>query len=195
MIDFSIVAAIDAERGIGKAGRLPWHLPGDLKHFKAVTCATESAHQQNAVIMGRKTWQSIPERFRPLPGRINLVLSRQIGLHLPEGVVSADSLQGALNLLGTAPLKDKLHRIFVIGGEAVFKRALQSDRCQALYVTHIESSFDCDTFFPPFELQFKRIAASDVREEHRVRYFFSEYIRERNTADPAEASSTDRPYY
>jgi dihydrofolate reductase len=73
---FSIVVAAAANSGIGRAGQLPWRLPGDLAFFKRVTSQVTGAGR-NAVIMGRKTWDSIPSKFRPLPGRLNIVISSQ----------------------------------------------------------------------------------------------------------------------
>ena len=72
-----IVAAASTSMGIGKQGKLPWRLSADMAHFKDVTSTTSSALKRNAVIMGRATWESIPPRFRPLPSRLNVVLSRQ----------------------------------------------------------------------------------------------------------------------
>lgn len=147
-IDFSLVVAHDQKLGIGKDGDMPWHLPQDLAHFKAVT--TESSRSTpNCVIMGRKTWDSIPERFRPLPGRTNIVLSRS-SLSLPEGVYHASSLDEALELsvsLGSE------HR-FVIGGGIVFKEGLNHPGNKALYATRIQNTYDCDTFFENYDTKY-----------------------------------------
>ena len=75
---FSLVVAACKNNGIGKDGKLPWSLPGDMAHFKRVTSHTIDDSKQNAVIMGRKTWNSIPEKFRPLPKRLNVILSREV---------------------------------------------------------------------------------------------------------------------
>ena len=77
MIKFSLVVAMDEERGIGKQGTLAWRLPADLKHFKEITTEVKDMKKQNAVIMGRKTWESLPEKFRPLPQRLNIVVTTQ----------------------------------------------------------------------------------------------------------------------
>ena len=73
---FQLVVAATRKLGIGKAGSMPWKLPGDMAYFKEITSRTADPGKQNAVIMGRKTWESIPSKFRPLPGRINVVLTR-----------------------------------------------------------------------------------------------------------------------
>ena len=73
---FQLVVAATRKLGIGKAGSMPWKLPGDMAYFKELTSKTADSGKQNAVVMGRKTWESIPSKFRPLPGRINVVLTR-----------------------------------------------------------------------------------------------------------------------
>lgn len=75
---FSIVVAACRNNGIGKDGKLPWSLPGDMAQFKRVTSQTVDQTKQNAVIMGRLTWNSIPDKFRPLPKRLNVILSRNV---------------------------------------------------------------------------------------------------------------------
>ena len=77
MVNFSLVVAVDSNNGMGRAGALPWHLPGDMKHFKEITTRTESPDKKNVVVMGRKTWESLPGKFQPLPERINVIMTRQ----------------------------------------------------------------------------------------------------------------------
>jgi len=81
--------AFDSQYGMGKNGQLPWVIPQDLKHFKEISTAVINPANKNAVIMGRKTWESLPEKFRPLPGRVNVVLSKEGKLDLPSGVLSS----------------------------------------------------------------------------------------------------------
>ena len=173
-MEFSIIAAVDNNRGIGKSGKLPWALKGDMAHFKAVTTREVAPGQQNAVIMGRTTWVSLPERFRPLPGRLNVVLSRQAGgLKLPTGVEQAASLNNALLALAAA----KVGEVFIIGGGSVYAEAVQHPQCTAIYLTEIDTSFECDTFFPELPAAFAEDLRSEPQSEGGLNYQFVTYRR------------------
>jgi len=128
MTQLSIIVATDAAGGIGIANRMPWHLPEDMAHFKRLTTG-------HAVIMGRKTYESIG---RPLPNRRNIVVTRN-GDWRQDGVETAGSLEEAVVLAGAEPA-------FVIGGAQIYTQALPL--CDTLIVTEIASIFDCDAFFP-----------------------------------------------
>ncbi len=117
---------------IGDRGQLPWHLPEDLAHFKATT-------QGCPVIMGRKTWDSLPPRFRPLPGRRNIVVTRQSAWQA-EGAERAGSLQQALALCGGAPVA------WVIGGAELYAQA--APLAQVAEVTLINADYPGDAFAP-----------------------------------------------
>jgi len=177
MKPFNIIVAIDAENGIGKDGKLPWHLKGDLKHFREVTCETIASTQQNVVIMGRKTWDSLPDQFRPLPGRINVVLTRNSGLNLSRDVLVAKDLDDAFDQLDKHPSRSYLGEIFVIGGQQVFETALQSSFCQKIYLTHILQAFECDTFFNFPSYNFKKTFVSPTFTEEAISYYFAKYVR------------------
>lgn len=128
----AILVAYDRNRAIGHQNRLPWHLPADLKRFKALTMG-------HPIVMGRKTYESIG---RPLPGRTNVVVTRELG-YLAEGSIVVDSLERALNVA-----RDD-NEIFIIGGAQIFVQMLPfSDR---LYATEIHAAFEADTYFPAFE--------------------------------------------
>ena len=134
---------------IGKAGALPWHLPEDLAHFKRLTLGCP-------VIMGRKTWESVPERFRPLPGRLNIVVTRQAGWS-PIGASTASSLAEAIALATGQPLA------WVIGGAGLFAEALPlADLAE---ITEIDADFDGDTRFPAADPELWREVS---RETHRA---------------------------
>ncbi len=121
----------EARGVIGQDGVLPWHLPEDLAHFKEIT-------RGGTVIMGRKTWDSLPERFRPLPDRVNIVITRQSDWRA-EGVRTTNSLDAALEQAGDAPT-------WVIGGAQIFSLAM--DRADALEVTEIDADIPGDTLAP-----------------------------------------------
>jgi len=177
MTPFNIIVAIDENRGIGKGGALPWHLPGDLKYFKKMTIHGSSDSKQNAVIMGRKTWESIPEKFRPLSGRMNLVLTRNPRFQAPEGVLTASSLQDALQTLDQLNRDQKIQDIFVIGGEQVFKESMNLSDCRQLFVTHILETYSCDTHFPDYAEDFEQISSSERKSDDSTEYYYAQYLR------------------
>lgn len=142
---FVVVAAVDRDLGIGKRGAIPWRLPADIRHFKRLTQATSTPGLRNAVIMGRVTWDSIPAKFRPLAGRLNVVLTRAGDLALPEGVMRASDFDAALHALDE---RADIERVFVIGGTQVYQTALAHPRCGDLYLTRIDASFACDRMLP-----------------------------------------------
>ena len=174
-MDFSIIVAMDEHRGIGKNNQLPWRLPGELKHFKEITCAPAGEGKQNAVIMGRKTWDSLPEKFRPLPNRINVVITRDASLVFPNNVLKSESLESALAQL--AKLKS-VGAVFVIGGAQVFQTAIHHPNCRKLYITQIQKRFECDTFFSDFSQNYKKILTSVAIKEGEISYFFEEFLRQ-----------------
>lgn len=143
-MEFSVIAAIDKNRGLGKNGRIPWHLKADLEHFKAVTTGSSDS-RPNAVIMGRTTWESLPAKFKPLPQRLNVVLSKRQDQVLAPDVLLARSLDEALALAE----QRNVARTFVIGGGSVYAQAVLHPDCRTIYLTEVEQAFGCDTFFPP----------------------------------------------
>ena len=175
MKPFSIVVAFEKNFGIGWQGKLPWHLPGDLKHFKERTTHVHSPGQTNAVIMGRKTWESLPEKFRPLPLRLNVVVTRQKSFCLPPGVMRADAFENALKVLDEIPWDRTVESIFVIGGAQLFVDALRHPGCTSIHATCIQRSFSCDVFFPSIPARFKQSKASPALLENGIEYHFCEY--------------------
>ena len=177
MTTFSCVAALDEERGIGIDGQLPWKLSGDMQYFRNLTTAVVSPDQKNAVIMGRLTWESIPTKFRPLPERVNLVLTTNTDWETedPE-VLKASSLDEALEMLGN---RSDVAQIFVIGGGRVYQEALSHTKCDQLFLTHINKMYDCDTFFPPYEQDFAAEVASETQEEDGVEFCYAVYTRKK----------------
>ena len=175
MRNFSIIVALDEQYGIGKDGGLPWHLSGDLKHFKEVTTHVIDPKKNNAVIMGRKTWESLPEKFRPLPQRLNIVLSRRADLSLSSDVLKFQQLDEALTALSEAAFRDSLENVFVIGGGEIFRLAVDHPQCRKLYITHIQKTYACDSYFPAIPIRFKVVERSPMAQENGLEYFFAVY--------------------
>ena len=167
---FSIIVAFDEARGIGKDGVMPWHLPADLKHFKEITTPAVGK-VPNVVIMGRKTWESIPEKFRPLPGRINVVITGQKNYILPNNVEKVESLEVALHAFCDKDRKD-IGDVFVIGGANVFAEAINHDSCRKLHVTIIYDIFNCDVFFPETPSYFVEQDRSKKIQENKKMFSF-----------------------
>jgi dihydrofolate reductase len=133
-LKLSLIAAVAKNGVIGRDNGLVWHEPLDQQHFRAVTMGCP-------VVMGRKTWESLPARFRPLPGRRNVVITRQSAYDAP-GAETAASLDAALDLLADVA------QVFVIGGAELFALALP--RADRLELTEIGADLEGDTHFPPF---------------------------------------------
>jgi dihydrofolate reductase len=170
---FSIIVAVDEKLGIGKGNALPWKLSGDMQHFKEITIAREGA-PQNVVIMGRKTWESLPPKFRPLPERVNAVVTSQDKYEVPAGVEKFSSFHNAVR--SYCELQKSAGEVFVIGGAKVYAEAIDHPLCRKLYITHVQSSFSCDAFFPGYQSKYKLFNKSSVYSEQGLSYYFAEYI-------------------
>ena len=146
-----LVLAVDEAWGIGKDGGLPWpKLSADLRHFKEVTSAAPEG-KRNAVVMGRRTWESKEVAGRPLPRRRNVVLTRR-PLQAPDGVQVVTSDGGGGNGLDLAldelAAQQDLGTVFIIGGAEIYRLALEHPRCRYVYLTRISGNYGCDTFVP-----------------------------------------------
>jgi dihydrofolate reductase len=131
----SFIVAMDKNGLIGANNRVPWRLPDDMKYFREITMG-------KPVIMGRKTYESIPDRFRPLAGRTNIVLTKDID-YIAPGCLVVHSLERALSAAKDAP------EVMVIGGAAVYLQFLgQADR---IYLTLIDGEFEGDVYLPLFD--------------------------------------------
>ena len=177
MKNIHLIVAIDQKNGIGKEDKLPWALSGDMQHFKSVTLKVSAKNKINAVIMGRKTWESIPEKFRPLSGRLNIVLTQNKDYALTGDVLKAQSLEEAIRLLAGDEFKEKVDHIFVIGGASVYREAIRHPLCQKIYLTKVEGDFSCDCFFPEFAKHFKQTESLPSCSEKGVSYAFCTYER------------------
>lgn len=136
-MSISLVAAISKNNCIGKNGELPWHIPEDMKRVKELTTG-------NVVVMGRKTWESIPEKYRPLPNRTNVVITRQEDYSVPQGVFVYASVEDALEA-------HKGEHIIGFGGQMIYEHLMP--RADTLEITHVDEHVDaCDAFFPSIDL-------------------------------------------
>lgn len=136
-----IVAALKPNAGIGFQGKMPWRLRKEIKYFKDVTSKVSSPKNINAVVMGRKTWESIPKKFRPLPDRINVILSRSYNNEVVEpGVIHANSISNSLPQLQTYCRSEaqQLERIFIIGGAEIYNELINDSSVSHLLITEIE---------------------------------------------------------
>jgi dihydrofolate reductase len=158
----AIVVAHSANRVIGRDGGLPWHLPADMRRFRELTGG-------GTVVMGRRTFESLPEAFRPLPGRRNLVLSGDPA-YRPAGAEVFPSLDAALAACGSD--------CFVIGGELAYRDAL--GRCERLYATEIDAELEGDAFFPEVDpAEWRCVEDGPRRVENDLGFTFRTYERAR----------------
>lgn len=155
-LELTLVLAATRDMGIGLRGTLPWTgLKKEMAYFARVTKRLPPSAEppvMNAVIMGRKTWESIPPKFRPLKGRLNVVISRSFDSPPEEPAsvetepVKASSLEQAIAYLRQKP-QGSLGRVFVIGGGQIYAAALEMKEARRVLLTKVMSDFECDTFF------------------------------------------------
>jgi len=158
----TIIAAIDSNNGIGKDNQLIWHLPSDLKRFKAKTTG-------HCIIMGRKTFESLG---KPLPNRTTIVISRNNNFQVPEGCILVDSLKEALAVAtnDSSP--------YIIGGAEIYKEAMTI--AEKLEITYIHHVFEADAYFPTINLTiWKSVSREDFKadEKNKYDYSFVTYLR------------------
>ncbi len=184
----SIIAAIGKNRELGKNGKIPWHIAEDFKRFKALT----SGH---AVIMGRKTWESLP--LKPLPNRYNIVITHDTKYKIldTKNVTIVKSLEEAVGesikyyVLSSkySEINNKTHdtkhmihntehEVFIIGGGQIYKEAIEKGLVNKLYLTLVDREFDADTFFPDYS-QFKKVVFEQEGESEGYKYKFLELKR------------------
>lgn len=162
--NISAIVAIDSEYGIGFENQLLCRLPDDLKYFKEKTLG-------HSIIMGRKTFESLG---KPLPGRRNIILSKQLDFKV-DGCLVYNSIPECLKNI------PKEEEVFIIGGESIFKQTLEY--CSKLYITRIHSNFPADSFFPKFDIteNWKEVLAGnkfhDVDEKHYYPFTFQIFKR------------------
>lgn len=155
---------------IGKDGKMPWHLPEDLAHFKRTTLGCP-------VIMGRKTWDSVPPQFRPLPGRTNVVVTRQSDWH-EDGALPAHDMLEALSICEhmTAILDNNPEQVWIIGGAQIYEQALPL--AKRVIVTEIDADFEGDAFAPALGTDWREAARESHTSKTGLNFSFVTYIRQ-----------------
>ncbi|ERL91355.1 dihydrofolate reductase isoform X1 [Dendroctonus ponderosae] len=176
-LKLNLIVAASENWGIGKNGTLPWKLKKEMAFFRTMTSATEDKSKKNVVIMGRRTWESIPAQFKPLPNRINFVLSRS-GLNLDQysNTQSFTSFREALDKLEESAFRQLYENVWIIGGSSLYNETFRSPHFHRLYLTKIHKEFDCDTFLPALPGNLKEISdpavTEDIQEENDIEYTF-----------------------
>jgi dihydrofolate reductase len=162
----SLIVAIAENNVIGKDNDLIWHLPNDMKFFKEKTV-------NHHIITGRKNYISIPEKYRPLANRTNIVLTRQTDFE-EEGCVITHSLEEAI-----AYAKDnREYETFIIGGGQIYKEALEKELIDKMYITHVHHQFEGDTFFPEIDNEiWTKVSEvnNSIDDKHQYTYSFAVY--------------------
>lgn len=164
----ALIVAMDRERGIGRDNDLMWHLPDDMQFFKDTT-------KGQIVVMGRKNFDSIPEKYRPLPGRENVVLTRN-GDFQAEGCKVFTSLDSCLSSF----VEESERRVFIIGGGEIYRLALEENVIDEMYITHIDHVYGADTFFPHFQLEnwtVETLQSHPADERHNAGFTILKYTK------------------
>lgn len=160
----SHIVAMAENRVIGRAGGMPWHIPEDFKFFKATTMG-------HAMIMGRKTWESIG---RALPGRLTIVVTRTQDFAVPEGVVVKPSIEAAIDYCGKHS-EDWGEEIFIVGGGDIYKQSLP--KTNRIYLTMIHKTVDGDTVYPEFSQSEFHQTTSEPHLDAAVPFTFTTWER------------------
>ena len=135
----SLIVAVPNNLAIGRNNKLIWNLPKDMKFFMDSTIG-------HPVIMGRKNYESIPEKYRPLKNRVNVIITRNKNFSA-EGCLVVNSIEESIKVLREKDLEE----VFIIGGGEIYKRFLEKNLIDRMYITHINESFEGDTFFPKID--------------------------------------------
>ncbi|CCV01781.1 dihydrofolate reductase [Invertebrate iridescent virus 22] len=168
------IVAISQDGGIGSNNTLPWKLKEELKHFQNVTTSTQDSSKKNAVIMGRKTWDSIPNKFKPLKNRINIIVSTTLTLSDPISKVYPN-IESAIKFVNS---QSNIETVWIIGGVSIYLEALRLNILNFMYVTHIYKKYNCDTFFNIKDFKnFKELKelTSEIKWENEVSYCYKIY--------------------
>ncbi|PCJ89494.1 MAG: diacylglycerol kinase [Flavobacteriales bacterium] len=164
----SIIAAVAENQVIGKDNGLPWYLPADMRHFQNTT---KSHH----VIMGRKNYLSIPEKYRPLPERTNIVVTRRKN-YVATGCIVVHSIEQGIE----RAKNNRETETFIIGGGEIYKQALERNLVNKMYITWVHKQFKGNVFFPEFNKnEWKETERTDYEPDEKNKHPFSICIYEK----------------
>lgn len=157
----NLIIASDEKNGIWKNNTLPWHIPEDLKYFAKITSTTKNAEKINALIMWRKTWDSIPSKFKPFKNRINCILTKKKNKTNSLNVFYFNSFEACISDLNQ---KNDIEQIFIIWWAELYNYTLENDKIDKIYLTKINWDYNCDTFFSGIPENFKLKNSKKAKE-------------------------------
>jgi len=195
-----IVAYCKNNNGIGNNNKIPWFLKNDLKNFQQITSKTFKSYTKNMVVMGRKTWDSIPDKHKPLKNRLNVVLTRNKDVRLKHEIESyKDTIvkYDFNDILEVAKLNKNFNisNIFIIGGESLYKLALESDSISKIYITEVYEYYECDTFFHKIDKEkYKLSYISKFYSENNIYYRYLEYVNKNNSSVEEWVNKEEQQY-
>ena len=174
-----MILAVDKKNGLGKNWKLPWYIKEDMMYFKDMTTRTKDPSKKNAVIMWRKTWESIPPRFKPLSNRINCILSREVKLESNNGntnnlVLYFNSFENCLEKLDN---REDLENIFIIWWAYLYNQVLNNPLLEKIYITRIKWDFKCDKFFDWIPDNFVSEWEWTELKEKKIKFYFEVYSK------------------
>lgn len=162
-----IILASDINGGISRNGEIPWEIPEDMNHFRKTTIGNGN----NSVIMGRTTWNSLPEQYRPLKQRYNVVLTRNREFEAPLPAYTAYSVEQAMEVV------DNSDMVFIIGGAEIYKQFFNNPKCSTILRTSILADFGCDTFAKIPEDKFRQVGYRLHRSFRGIGFCFEKWER------------------
>nr|CAB3264453.1 dihydrofolate reductase-like [Phallusia mammillata] len=176
-IEIHSLAACCNNWGIGVNGSLPWRLRKEMAWFTKASIGSPPEGKKNAVVVGRKNWDSIPKSFKPMKNRYNIVMSRTLPLNTPGADAVVRSFEDLIQLLSCEQWQNKIHEVINIGGADIYKVVQESPYCGKVYLTRVMADFKCDTFFPKLDETFTLLPTDQfdnvpqgVHEENGIKW-------------------------
>jgi dihydrofolate reductase/thymidylate synthase len=172
---YKIISAFCKNRGIGNAGKLPWNIKKDMAYFKNTTSFVSNKKKMNAVICGKNTWESIPSKFRPLPNRLNIVVSTT--MKPQENVIVCRNIDEVMDYVHDN--RKKIESSYIIGGSSLYEQFLEKDLVSDIYTTRIDKNYQCDKFMPEIDENKFKVYKTDLDSENGV-YLKFEHFKYQN---------------